>query len=245
MKPWILLDVAGIPGGGEMYLSQRGRDFTIRLGPNAELMNSGGAGSEKALAELGFARLGVRPAARVLIGGLGMGFTAAAALRCLPPDGHIVVAELVPAVVKWNRGVLAHLAGDPLSDPRVEVHVGDVAEVLRSSRQAFDLILLDVDNGPQAMTIVDNAWLYTPAGLTACYQALRVGGIVAVWSAITDSAFTQRLRQVGFIADVVEARSHGNRGQRNWIWFARRATQAQHAEKRLQKTARLQRRRRR
>jgi len=219
MKPWIVLDRAAIPGGGELTLSQRAADFAIRVGRD-ELMSSMSHGSEDALARLAFARLGARPRRRVLIGGLGMGFTLAAALRDAGPGDHLTVAEMIPAVVEWNRGPLAHLAGAPLSDPRVEIRTGDVAEVLRSRRDAYDLILLDVDNGPSALTTSTNRWLYGATGVSAAFAALRAGGVLALWSAGHDQSFTRRLRATGFEVELAEARAHGNRGSRFVIWLA-------------------------
>lgn len=219
MKPWVILDRASIPGGGELTLSQRARDFAIRIGRD-ELMSSMSHGSEDALARLAFAHLGARSQRHILVGGLGMGFTLAAALRDAGPDDHLTVAELIPAVVEWNRGPLAHLAGNPLSDPRVAVHTGDVAELLRSQRAAYDLILLDVDNGPSALTTSANHWLYGSAGLTAAFAALRPAGVLAIWSAGHDHTFTKRLRATGFQVELAEARAHGNRGSRFVIWLA-------------------------
>lgn len=228
MKPWIILERAAIPGGGELTLSQRARDFAIRVG-REELMNSLSHGSEDALARLAFAHLArgqeamPSPRARqVLIGGLGMGFTLAAALRDAAPDDRVTVAELMPAVVAWNRGPLAHLAGNPLADPRVTVHLGDVAALLKSARATYDLILLDVDNGPSALTTSANHWLYGTVGLQAAFAALAPGGVLAVWSAGHDRPFTQRLRQVGFQVELSEGRAHGNRGSRFPIWLAKR-----------------------
>lgn len=219
MKPWVLLATAAIPGGGEMGLYQHVKDFAIRVDRD-ELMNSISHGSEDALARLAIAKLGARAARRALIGGLGMGFTAAATLRDIGDDGHVTIAELMPAVVEWNRGPLAHLAGHPLDDARVTVHVGDVAELLRSQRGAYDLILLDVDNGPQALTSSANHWLYGAKGLANAFAALRPGGVLAVWSAGPEPAFTQRLKQAGFQVALTEARAHGNRGTRFVIWLA-------------------------
>ncbi len=221
MKPWVLLDSAPIPGGGEMHLHQHVRDYAIRVG-REELMNSHAHGSEDQLASLAAARLGVRAQRRVLVGGLGMGFTTAAALRDLGADGQVTVAELVPAVVAWNRGVLAHLAGNVLADPRVSVHLGDVAELLRTRTAAYDLILLDVDNGPHGMTTSANQWLYGAAGLARAHAALRCGGVLAVWSAVPDEGFTRRLQQTGFSVEVVRPHAHGSRGPRHVIWLAMR-----------------------
>ncbi len=221
MKPWELLDSAAIPGGGTMHLYRHGADFSIRVGRD-ELMNSHAHGSEDALAALASARLGARPRRQVLVGGLGMGFTAAAALRDLGPDGRLTVAELVPAVVAWNRGPLAAVAGDVLADPRVGVHLGDVAGLLRTADEAFDLILLDVDNGPRGLTSEANGWLYGSAGLRRIRTALRRGGILGVWSAVDDAGFTARLRQAGFAVEVERPYAHGARGPRHVVWLAKR-----------------------
>ncbi len=218
MKPWELLDSAAIPGGGTMHLYRHGEDFSIRVGRD-ELMNSHAHGSEDALAALAHARLGVRPQRQVLVGGLGMGFTAAAALRDLGPDGRLTVAELVPAVVEWNRGPLATVAGNVLADPRVGVHLGDVAGLLRTARQAFDLILLDVDNGPRGLTSEANGWLYGAAGLRRIRAALRRGGVLGVWSAVDDVGFTARLGQAGFAVEVARPHAHGTRGPRHVVWL--------------------------
>jgi spermidine synthase len=220
MNPWILLDSAAVPGGGELRLYRHGDDFSIRVGAD-ELMNSHAHGSEDALARLACERLGPRPRAQVLVGGLGMGFTAAAALRALAGDARVVVAELVEAVVAWNRGPLAELAGRVLDDPRVEVRVGDVADQLRAARAAWDLVLLDVDNGPQGLTAEANSWLYGAPGLARIRTALRPGGLLGVWSAVPDERFTRRLQQAGFQVEVVPARAHGRRGTRHVLWFAR------------------------
>jgi len=221
MIPWELIDSAKAPGGGELRLYRRGREYSIQVNGN-ELMNSRVHGSEEALADLACAHIADRSSPRILIGGMGMGYTTAAALRRLGADGHVVVAELVPAVVEWNRGPLADLAGYPLDDDRVTVREQDVALVLRSEQQAYDAILLDVDNGPEAMTRRGNAWLYGRAGLEAASTALRPEGVLAVWSAGPDRAFTERLRLAGFEANEVRvpARGKGQGGQQHTIWLA-------------------------
>ncbi|MBI5612242.1 MAG: hypothetical protein HY942_04105 [Gammaproteobacteria bacterium] len=223
MIPWKLLDRTPVPGGeGELMLYQRGEELSIRIAGRGELMNSRVHGSEDALAQLTCARLAGRERLRFLIGGLGMGFTLAAALRELGPDAAVVVAELVPAVVAWNRGPLGAPAGNPLLDTRVSVQEIDVARLLRAERNAFDAILLDVDNGPEGLTRDANDWLYGSAGLATAFAALRADGILAVWSAGGDSDFTDRLRRTGFEAEEIRVRARISKGARHIIWLARR-----------------------
>ncbi len=220
---WELLDSAPVPGAeSELGLYRRGAEFSIRVG-NRELMNSRVHGSEEALAALAVARIAGRSQPTILIGGLGMGFTLAAALRHVRPQARVEVVELVPAVVAWNRGPLAHLAGHPLRDARVTVREADVAQVLRAAHEAYDAILLDVDNGPEGLTRRENDWLYSRPGLDAAQTALRAAGVLAVWSADAHAAFAQRLRRVGFTATEVRApaREKG-KGRRHTIWLAGR-----------------------
>lgn len=219
MKAWELLDSAAIPGGGTMNLYRTSTGFSIRVGGD-ELMNSHAHGSEDALATLAAARLGARPRRQVLVGGLGMGHTAAAALRELGADGSLTIAELVPAVVAWNRTHLAAVAGNALDDPRVAVHQGDVAGLLRGAVARWDLILLDVDNGPQGLTSPANGWLYGPTGLARIRAALRPGGVLGVWSVADDEGFTARLHRAGFAATVERPFIHGTRGPRHVVWIA-------------------------
>ena len=226
MIPWQELRRVNVPGQHTpLVLAQRGDEFVIRLGAVA-LMSNRAHGSEEALAERACARLAGRANVRVLIGGLGMGFTLAAALRVLPPTAEVVVAELVPAIVEWNRGLLASLAGRPLDDARVSVLECDVAHVLRDSRAAFDAILLDVDNGPDGLTRASNQHLYEASGLDAAYRALRDDGILGVWSVAPDVAFTQRLLAQGFAAEVQVARARRTQGGRHTLWLARRPARA-------------------
>ena len=223
MIPWELLDSAPVPGGKEtLCLYRRGTEFSIRVDGN-ELMNSRAHASEEAMAELVCARLAGRTSPSLLIGGLGMGYTLAAALHWLGAQAKVVVAELLPAVVVWNRGVLAGLAGDPLKDGRVSVREIDVARILKTDRQGYDAILLDVDNGPEGITRSGNDWLYTKAGLTAAHAALKPSGILAVWSASPEPAFSKLLRHSGFTVEEVTTRSRGSKGgSRHMIWLAQR-----------------------
>lgn len=224
MIPWSLLDTAKVPDGfGDLRLMRRGDEFSIMSGAT-ELMNSRVSGSEKALATLVCERLGQRPKPRLLIGGLGMGFTLRAALAQLGPDADIVVAELVPAVVAWARGPMAGIFGTSLSDPRVSLYEGDVGEPIRAGRAAYDAILLDVDNGPGGLTRAANDGLYDPRGLEAARAALRPGGLLAVWSSAPDRDFTLRLRRAGFRVEEVRVRANGKGGgARHVIWIATRA----------------------
>ena len=221
MLPWIEIDSTPIPGeSGSLRLKRRGQEFSIMLGAN-ELMNSRLSGSEEALATLAAERLAGRPAPAVLIGGLGMGFTLRAALAVLPADARVTVAELVPAVVDWARGPMAEVFGGCLDDPRVAIHVGDVAALIRQSSGVFDAILLDVDNGPDGLTRRENDRLYDRAGLAAAQAALRPGGVLGVWSSGPDPRFTRRLTEAGFLAEAVNIRANAKRGgARHVIWMA-------------------------
>lgn len=225
MIPWQLLDSARVPGENEdLRLYQRGEEFSIRV-DGSELMNSRVHGSEDAMAQLACARIASLLCPKILIGGLGMGYTLAAALNKLGTESQAVVAELVPAVVAWNRGPLASLAGHPLDDDRVTIREIDVAQILRAEHLAYDAILLDVDNGPRGLTRKSNNWLYTRAGLDAAFAALRPAGVFALWSASPDRGFTQLLRKAGFQVDEERVRArcrHG--GGYHTIWIAGRAT---------------------
>ncbi len=228
MIPWSLVDTAPIPGGeGALRLMRRGAEFSIMLGQN-ELMNSRLSGSEEALATLACERLHARREPRILIGGLGMGFTLRAALAVLNSTARVVVAELVPEVVAWARGPMANLHGASLTDPRVLILEEDVSRVIRSTRAPFDAILLDVDNGPEGLTRDANDALYDRAGLAAARNALRPGGVLAVWSSGPDRSFTERLRKAGFDVEEIKARANGKRGgSRHVIWIATLGTRPQ------------------
>ena len=218
MTPWVHLDTAQVPGGGVLKLARRGAEFSIRL-DGAELMNSRLSGSEAALATLAFARLGA--AARGLLGGLGMGFTLRAALAVAGADARLEVVEIAPAVIAWARGPMAALHGDSLDDPRVTLTQADVAATIAAGPARYDAILLDVDNGPEAMSRPANDALYADDGLRAARRALRPGGVLAVWSVARDPAFTRRLRRAGFAVEENTVRaSTSGRGARHTIWIA-------------------------
>jgi len=228
MQPWVHLGTATAPGGGAFRLLRRGDEFSIRLGVGVELMNSRQSGSEEALAQLAAQRIAGRRAPGFLIGGLGMGFTLRAAQAALGPDARLVVAEIVPDLVDWARGPMTPIFGDSLDDPRVEVRIGDVGEMIRTASASYDAILLDVDNGPEALTRPGNDTLYGMHGLQAAHRALTPRGVLAVWSAAPDRAFTQRLEANGFAAEAVQVRArHGGRGARHTIWLATRRDMAE------------------
>jgi spermidine synthase len=223
MLRWELLDRATVPGGDkELLLHRRGQDYIIRF-DGLDLMTSRVHGSEEALATLACEPVASRPGARVLVGGLGMGFTLSRALQCLGPDAVVEVAELVPAVVRWNRKHLGHLAGHPLDDPRVVVHQQDIRDLVRNSTSRYDAIMNDVDNGPQGIILNSNNWLYSEDGLHATRRAIRPGGILSVWSVGSDRQFTRRMQKAGFDAreEIVRNRG-GSKGQRHFIWIGQR-----------------------
>lgn len=225
MIPWENLERAKAPGGAELSLHRRGDEYVIRVDGH-DLMSNRMHGSEESLAGLGCADLRARPDARVLIGGLGMGYTLRATLDLLGPQAKVDVAELVPAVIAWNRGVLAPLAGSPLDDPRTRVEAMDVALAIADARDHYDAILLDVDNGPDALTSPSNARLYGLNGLMRIRGALRKGGVLAVWSVADDVRFTARMARAGYEVRIERVLARHNakrpRGKRHVIWIARR-----------------------
>ena len=218
-----LIHTASIPGeGGELGLYQRGEDYFIKIVGGQDLMNTRAHASEDALGLIACEGLRDKTGARVLIGGLGMGFTLSAALKTLGACAGVVVAEIVPGVVGWNRGDLGSFAGRPLDDPRVRVQSVDVTELVKDERERFDAIVLDVDNGPNGLTRASNGWLYSKAGLAVAFSALRPGGVLAIWSAGPEKAFTKRLRGVGFVIEEIPVRAHAGKGARHVIWMAGR-----------------------
>lgn len=221
MRHWTQLGEALIPGTDQSLLLFKGKDdFFIRTSTGYELMSSRKHASEDALGSLACKRFKHPEAARVLIGGLGMGFTLAAVLREVGPRAEVTVAELIPDVVDWNRGPLGEFSGRPLDDPRTRVYEGDVVKLLRNSRACFDVIALDVDNGPTGLTKRANDWLYSMPGIAAAQDALGPAGILAYWSADPDQAFHDRLRRCGFMVEEVRVFAHGSKGARHTIWLA-------------------------
>jgi spermidine synthase len=224
MIPTILLGTAKIPNdGGELKLSQRDNDFAIRLtGVHGELMSSRMYSSELALAELGCAHIQGIEDTRVLVGGMGMGFTLSAALKATTLSSEVLVAELVPEIIEWNKGPLGEVAGRPLEDTRVRVYLGDVGELFMTKQARYDAILLDVDNGPEAFTHDDNSELYSIESLNAIRETLRPNGMLAVWSAWHDPRFTKKLKKARFKVSFKTVRAHKGKGSKHTIYLAQK-----------------------
>lgn len=225
MLPRKTIAVAKIPGGETLSLVSHGRDFVVKLG-SEELMGTRMQFSEEQLAVLTLERLG-REAPRILVGGYGLGFTYRAALRHLPAGGRVTVAELVPEILDWAHGPLARLTADSLDDPRGEVVIADVASLIADAAEGkgepWDAILLDVDNGPDGVVRDANDRLYSAIGLDQAHNALNRGGILAIWSAAPDPAFTRRLRDTGMAVETRTVRARpNNKGPQHTIWFAER-----------------------
>ncbi|MBL9080135.1 MAG: spermidine synthase [Planctomycetes bacterium] len=222
MLPHELVASARVPGhDAELHCYRHDRDYTIRIG-RVELMSTRVHGSEELLAELAFARLGARPAPRVLVGGLGMGFTLARALALADAQATATVVELVPAIVDWNRDLFGHCAGHPLRDPRTRLVVDDVGAVVRAAQAAYDVILMDVDNGPEGLSRPRNERLYGDSGLAHLRRALRENGVLAVWSSADHYAFDRRVRRSGFEVEQHHVRARRTKGPRRTIWVAQR-----------------------
>jgi spermidine synthase len=215
------LGEAVAPDGSVLALYRHDRDYVIRV-DGQELMSTRRHHSEDVLAELVCAPLAEHPGARVLIGGLGLGFTLRAALRRLAADARVVVAEIVEEVIAWNRNPDYALASDALQDPRVDLRHDDVANVLQASAGGFDAIMLDVDNGAEALTAARNAGLYRAQGIRRAAAALRPGGRLAYWSATEDPAFAKALRNAGLTVDAVRAQAHPGLRLRHTIYVAQR-----------------------
>jgi spermidine synthase len=224
MIPWTHLDTVQIPNdGGELKLSQRGDEFSIKLsGKRGELMNSRVYNSERALSQLGCAHIKPHLDAHILVGGLGMGYTLAAALKAVNADSQVTVAELVPEVVKWNEGPLGNCAGYPLQDSRTQLYIGDVKQLLTTRQPTFDAILLDVDNGPKGLTHSDNNWIYSEDGLKDIYDTLQPNGMLAIWSAGPDYLFTVRLKKIGFRVDTRNVQASPGKGTQHTIFLAKK-----------------------
>ena len=216
-----LIDKAVLPSGEELTLTEEAGYFMVRA-DGVPLMSNMAHHSEEHMAVIGCAALGEKADARVLVGGLGMGYTARAALDQLPPTGQVVVSEISPQLVTWNRGPLAELADRPLDDPRLVLEVGDLVAYLASTPKPFDAILLDTDHGPDSFTAEGNARLYSRKGLARLRACLRPGGTLVIWSAYQVPSFPRKLASAGFATEVVRVRARGSKGGRHTLFVGRR-----------------------
>lgn len=220
--PWKIIDTVCTEDEGELQLRQRGtKDFLITIGTQV-LMNSCAHRSEVALGQLACAHLRQHPAPRVLVGGLGMGFTLKSVLDQLPAAATVVVAELNPVVLQWCRGPLAILTDSAVADPRVSIEIGDVAALIKRSAvtgegTGFDAIVLDLYRGPHFYADAENDPLYGKKAILAVRQALRPGGVFAVWGENYDERFAQRLQRGGFTVNVQRP---GRGGLRHAVFVA-------------------------
>lgn len=222
MLPHELVATARVPGhSAELRCYRHDGAYAIWL-DRVELMSTRVHGSEQMLAELALERLGPRPAPRVLVGGLGMGFTLARVLALVGADAVVDVVELVPAIVDWNRDLFGACAGHPLRDPRTHLIVDDVGAVVRAANGSYDAILLDVDNGPEGLSRPQNDQLYGERGMVELRRALREDGVLAVWSSADHPAFDRRVRRSGFVVEQHRVRARRTKGPRRTIWVAQR-----------------------
>jgi spermidine synthase len=223
MLPWQVIEQAAAPDGTILELRVRGKEYLIRA-DGRDLMSRADEVSSRALAELGCAHIDRGTFARVLVGGLGMGYTLRAALDQLGEHAIVEVAELVPAVARWNQAVLGALADHPLQDPRTKLHLGDVRARIRAARAGYHAILLDVDNGPDALAHSSNDALYGARGISEAWTALRPGGVFAIWSFSDDPNFTRRLERRGFTVRLQRvSASRKGRGRYHFVWLAMKA----------------------
>lgn len=223
MKPWETLGTAQAPDGTTFTLARRDTEYVI-LSNGQLLMTNRMHASEELIASVACEAIRDRPRPRVLIGGLGMGYTLRTALDHLPADADVVVGEIMPAVVEWNEGPLGHLAGHPLQDSRVTIDLRDIAETLRTNRAGFDAIMLDVDNGADAIAVTSNRGLYGPRGIRALHDALRPQGVLTVWSEGEDKPFGRHLRAAGFVVEMRRTRARDRaKGPFHTIFVARRS----------------------
>ena len=221
MKPWITVGEALSPDGTRLELVEHDGEYIIRA-DDLPLMSTRVHFSEIELARLVCNKL--RPGAKVMIGGLGLGYTLRAALDLIPKDGKAVQVELVPEVIEWNKGPLAQFAEHPLDDKRTELVQNDVSKVIKNARNEYDSIMLDVDNGPSPLVSERNAWLYTDHGLGAIRSALKNGGRVAIWSADDEPRFVSRMKRNGFRAQKHEIQAHKGKGGIRHLIFTGRKT---------------------
>ncbi len=222
MRQPVLLGQAEIAGSGSVLKLFQGKDdCTIVISGKGELMSTRRHASEDALGALPCRMLKQTESVNVLVGGLGMGFTLAAVLDAIGANSRVTVAELVPAVVEWNYGPLGNYAGYPLNDPRTSIYHGDVSDLLRDGEELFDVIALDVDNGPEALSASGNDWLYTAEGIACTHARLNPHGVLAYWSATPDQSFASQLKRCGLQVSEKSVYAHGKKGPKHTIWLAR------------------------
>ncbi len=214
MKKWVLLDSAATPEGKTLTLHEHDGSRSIRI-DGAELMNTRERASEEQLALITCAPIKHQPHLRILIGGLGLGFTMRTVLATLAADAKVDVVELIPAIIRWN---------ELPADDRLSVMTGDVVETIRKSANTYDGILLDIDNGPEALTTRANGRLYTRQGLAQIFSALRPGGHLGVWSVDDDPRFSKLMEQCGFATNIHHSRAHTTSGGRRTIFTGRKAS---------------------
>ncbi|MGO8996225.1 MAG: spermidine synthase [Polyangiaceae bacterium] len=220
MLDWATVERALVADGNELVLGRHGDGWVIRVGPRV-LMSNRMHDSEEALAEVALARV-VSPRT-VLVGGLGLGYTVRAVLDRVSSDAEVTILELVPELVDWNRRHLGVLADHPLADPRCRVVVGDVLDTLKQSPAAFDVILLDVDNGPRALAQPKNQRLYGEWGVRACLAALRPGGVLAVWSAGPSARYQRNLERHAAEVEVLSVSARIGSNMRHVVFVAKAA----------------------
>ena len=236
MRPTIKLDSAKTPDGRTLDLFQHDEEFFIQQG-RITVMSSRAHSSEEELARLGLEKIKGRSKPVVLVGGLGLGFTLRAALDNLPKSAKVIVAEILEPVVRWNKEIFGHLAGNPLHDKRVEVYLGDVTDLIATSSSEFDAILLDVDNGPEAFVVGTNIDLYTDVGLAICHNALRSAGVLAVWSTHSSKHFTKRLKSSGYAVEEIRCTPRKKKGTRSHLLWIAQAKKAKASRARRSKSA--------
>lgn len=220
MKNRTLLGQADIPGGNRVLKLYQGKDdCTIVISGRGELMSTRKHASEDALGTLPCEMLKDAESASVLIGGLGMGFTLAAVLAATGEKANIVVAELVPEVIEWNKGQLGNYSDHPLNDARSTIYLGDVSDLLRNAEPQYDVIALDVDNGPEALSSSGNDWLYSAEGISCARECLNKDGVLAYWSATPDPQFVKLLRECGLQVSEKYIYAHGSKGTKHTIWL--------------------------
>ena len=239
MKPLERLGQAHTPDGTLLEFFRHDGAYLIKAG-GVELMSTRRHFSEDRLAEVACAPFASSPNARVLIGGLGLGFTLRAALQHLQPDAQVLVAELVQSVIDWNANAEYALSHETMQDPRVRVVHDDVVNLLVTNANGFDAIMLDTDNGPAGMLMSENARLYVPRGINLTMKALRPGGIIAYWSVGEDKPFVGALQRAGLRVQTEHVRAHATSGPLHTLYIATLRPRENRGEKQLSQRQKTQ-----